>query len=146
MPFIEAGDHRRADILGYASIVLSALVVFFGIRSYREKEGGGQITFGRGLLVGVLITLIGCACVIVAFELVYFWLVPDYGEKFSACMVDRARESGGTEAEIEKARGQAAMFKRLYDNPFTNAAVTFATSFPIGLAASAISAALLRKR
>ena len=40
----------------------------------------------------------------------------------------------------------AAMFKRLYDNPFTNAAVTFATSFPIGLAASAISAALLRKR
>jgi hypothetical protein len=38
------------------------------------------------------------------------------------------------------------MWRRLFDNPWTNAAVTFATSFPVGLAAAAISAAILRKR
>jgi hypothetical protein len=146
VPFIESGSYRKADAFGYASIILSILLVFFGIRSHREREGGGRITFGRGLLVGVLITLVACACLIVAFELIYFWIVPDFGEKFAACMVERAQESGGTPEDVEKARTQAATFKRLYDNPWTNAAVTFATSFPVGLAAAAISAAILRKR
>jgi hypothetical protein len=146
LPYLDSGNMRKADAFGYATIVLSALIVFFGIRSHREKEGAGRITFGRGLLVGVLITLVSCAGFILAFELVYFWFVPDYGEKYEACMVERARESGGTPAEIDRARSQAAMFRRLFDNPWTNAAVTFATSFPVGLAAAAISAVILRKR
>ena len=146
LPYLESGTMKQADVFGYATIVLSALLVFFGIRSHREKEGAGRLTFGRGLLVGVLITLISCACLIVAFELVYFWFVPEYGEKFAACMVERTRDSGATEAEIEKAREQAATFRRLYDNPFTNAALTFAMTFPIGLAASAVSALILKRR
>jgi len=146
LPYIQNHDSQKADIFGYASMVLSALLVFFGIRSYREKESAGRLTYGRGLLVGVLITLVSWACFSVAFELIYFWIVPDYGEKFAACMVERARESGGTPADIEKARSQAAMFRRLWDNPFTNAALTLATLFPVGFAAAAVSAAILRKR
>jgi Protein of unknown function (DUF4199) len=146
LPFLQSGDIRNADLFGYATIVLSSLVVFFGIRSYREKDGAGRITFGQGLLVGVLITLVFCALFIVAFELVYFRFVPDYGVKYEACMVHRAEVSGGTPAEIEKARSQAALFRRLFDNPWTNAAVNFATTFPVGLAAAAISAVILRKR
>jgi hypothetical protein len=146
LPYVRSGNLHKADFIGYSSMALSALVVFFGIRSHREKEGAGRITFGRGFLVGVLIALIGSACVVVAFQLFYFWLVPDYGDKFAACMVEKAREDGGTAEDIEKARSQAAMFKRLYDNPVTNAGVSFATSFPVGFAAAAISAAILRKR
>ena len=100
----------------------------------------------RGLILGVLITLVSCAVYMLAFELVYFRFVPDYGEKYEACMIHRARESGGTPADVEKARSQAAMFRRLFDNPWTNAAVTFASTFPVGLAAAAISAAILRRR
>ena len=145
LPYIQNHDSQKADIFGYASMVLSALLVFFGVRSHREKESAGRLTFGRGLLVGVLITLVSWACFSVAFELIYFWIVPDYGETFAACMVERARESGGTPADIDKARSQAAMFRRLWDNPFTNAALTFATLFPVGFAASAVSALILKK-
>ena len=82
-----------------------------------------------------------------AFELIYFWIVLMYsGETFAACMVERARESGGTPADIDKARCRPVMFRRLWDNPFTNAALTFATLFPVGFAAAAISATILRKR
>ena len=38
------------------------------------------------------------------------------------------------------------MLKELYDNPLTNAALTFVQPFPIGLVASALSAAILRRR
>jgi hypothetical protein len=37
-------------------------------------------------------------------------------------------------------------FKKLYDNPFFNAAITFTEPFPIGLVVTLISAAILRKK
>ena len=146
LPYVKHGNLHKADAFGWASIILSALVVFLGIRSHRENEGGGRLTFGQGLLVGVLISLVSSVVFMAAFEAVYFWFVPEYGERYEACMIERAQESGGTPAEVDKARSQAAMWRRLFDNPWTNAAVTFATTFPVGLAAAAISAGLLRKR
>jgi hypothetical protein len=146
VPLIHSDTVQYADILGYASIVLAALLVFFGIRSYREHDGGGQMTFGRGFLVGLFITLISCVCHVVAFQLIYFHLVPDFGERFTACMVQRVRDSGGSQTQVEETAQQAALFRRLFDNPATNAALTFAETFPVGLIATVVSAAILRKR
>ena len=53
VPFIRPESQGTADVLGYTSILLSALFVFFGIRSYRENAGEGRMTFGRGLAVGL---------------------------------------------------------------------------------------------
>ena len=146
VPLINAKELGKSDVLGYSSMLLAALLVFFGIRSYRENAGGGRLTFGRGLAVGLLITVVSCACYAVGFEIMYFMVVPDFGDTFSACMVDRVRASGGTAEQIEAVTQQAVTLKRLYDNPWTNAALTFATSFPVGLVGSLISAAILRKR
>jgi hypothetical protein len=146
IPFIYSLRHETADVLGYTSIVLSALVVFFGIRSYRENAGAGRLTFGRGLAVGLLITLVSSLCYVVAFQIVYFGVAPDFGEKFAACMVERARASGGTPEQIDETARQARTFKELYDHPATNAALSFAMSFPVGLVVTAASAALLRKQ
>lgn len=146
VPLIHSDTVQYADILGYASIVLAALLVFFGIRSYREHDSGGTMTFGRGVLVGLFITLISCTCHVVAFQLIYFHLVPDFGERFTACMIQRVRDSGGSEAAVEETTKQAAMFRQLFDHPATNAALTLAETFPIGLIATLASAAILRKR
>ena len=53
IPFAEAIGWQKGEILGYTTIVLSALMVFFGVRSYRENVGGGRLTFGRGFAVGI---------------------------------------------------------------------------------------------
>lgn len=45
-------------VIGYTTIVLSFLLVFLGIRSYRENVGNGRITFGRAFGVDILITLV----------------------------------------------------------------------------------------
>src|SRR5262245_51360362 len=86
IPLIRPGTLGIADVLGYTSIVLSALLVFFGIRSYRENVGAGRVSFGRAFAVGLLITLVSCTVYAAAFEVVYFRLVPDFGDRFSACM------------------------------------------------------------
>jgi len=48
IPFVDAIGWEKGEILGYTGIVLSALMVFFGVRSYRENAGGGRLTFAAG--------------------------------------------------------------------------------------------------
>jgi hypothetical protein len=144
--YIGSTDFRKEDILGYTSIVLSALVVFFGIRSYRENAGAGQLTFLRGVAVGLLITLVSCACYMVTFQIIYFKTTPDIGEKYAACMVERVRASGASQQKVDEMAKQARSYKQMYDNPVTNAALTFAEVYPIGLVVSLLSAGILRKK
>lgn len=145
-PFIEPGKEATADLLGYSAMLLSALLVFFGVRSYREIAGAGRLTVGRGFLVGLLITAISTLCYIVAFQVMYFKVAPDFGERFTACMIERARAAGQSSQAIEEVGRQARQLKRLYDHPATNAALTFATSFPVGVVASLVSAFILRRK
>ena len=50
LPFANAiGEHSL--ILGYAGIVAGFLLVFFGVRSYRDNVLGGRIGFGRAFTV-----------------------------------------------------------------------------------------------
>ena len=146
IPLLDSIGFEKTDVIGYTTIVLSALLVFFGVRSYRENAGAGRITFGRGFAVGLLITLISCLCSVVSFQIVYFKVTPEFGERFAACMVERARASGARPQKVEETAKQAERLKQLYDDPVTNAALTFVQPFPIGLVASVISAAILRKR
>ena len=42
-------------VLGYANMVASFLLIYFGIRSYRDNTLAGQISFGRAFACGILI-------------------------------------------------------------------------------------------
>lgn len=145
VPILDRIGFDKGAFLGYTLIVASLLPVYFGIRSYRESSGG-KLTFGRGFAVGLLITLISCAIYVVTWEFVYFKLMPDFTEKYTAYAVEKVRASGGTQQAIDTMAKQMADFKRMYDNPFMNAAITFTEPFPIGLLVTTISAAVLRKK
>ena len=136
----------KGEIIGYTTIILSALLVFFGIRSYRENVAGGRLTFLRGLAVGILITLVSNSCYVATWELIYYKLMPDFGDKYAAHMVDRAKASGASQQKIDEIQRQAQQFKELYRNPFINIAYTYLEVFPIGLVVALLSAAILRKR
>src|SRR5437016_7258941 len=93
MPFVKSGaiNNHNGYIIGYTAILLSFLLVFFGIRSYRENAGGA-ITFGRAFSVGILITLISCVFYVAWREIIYFMLMPDFGEKYAARPIDALPE------------------------------------------------------
>lgn len=136
----------QSEVVGYTAMILSFLLVFIGIRSYRERVGGGTITFGKAFQVGILITLVACAVYVVAWEIVYFNFVPDFAEKFAAFTVDKMRAKGATAAAIAATTQQMAEFQRLYANPLFNVAITFLEVFPVGVIVTLVSAAILRKR
>jgi len=118
--------------LGYTIIILSFLLVFFGIRSYRESRGGGQISFSKAFAVGISITLISCVCYVVTWEILFFHFLPGFMDKYSAYVVQKLTASGASSAVIQEQVEQLRKNKELYDNPLLNAAMTFLEPFPIG--------------
>ena len=42
--------------------LMAFLMVYFGVKSYRDNVAGGRVTFGRALQVGLLITVLASAC------------------------------------------------------------------------------------
>jgi hypothetical protein len=143
--FIDAIGFDRGIVVGYTAIVLSFLLVFFGIRSYREQSGG-TLTFGRGFTVGILITLISCVFYVLTWQFVYFKLNRGFADQYAAYAIEKARAKGATDQAIADLRQQMADFKAMYDKPLINAAFTFVEPFPVGLLITVVSAAVLRKQ
>src|SRR5215475_807001 len=91
--FVRQIGFDKGEVVGYTGMVLAFLLVFFGIRSYRENIGGGQITFGRAVAVGILITLVSTLCYVAAWELVYYKLAPGFMDQYCAYMVEQFKSS-----------------------------------------------------
>jgi hypothetical protein len=146
VPFVDKIGFDKGVVIGYTTMVLSFMLVFFGIKSYRDNVGGGSITFGRAVALGLLITVVSCLCYVATWEVVYFKLMPDFAEKFSKHAVDQLIASGATKEVIEAKVQEMKDFITMYNNPFFNAAVTFTEPFPVGLIITLVSAAILRKK
>ena len=136
----------RAEILGYTLIVLSFLLVFFGIRSYRETNGNGQITFAKGFVVGISITVITCLFYVATWEVLYFNFMHGFMDGYSAQMIQKLKASGASAAVIQAKVEELRKYKEMYENPLFNSAVTFLEPFPVGLGITLLSALILRKR
>jgi len=146
MPFVYRYGFDKGLIVGYTLIVVSLLLVPFGIWSYRENVGGGKITFGRAFAVGILITVISCIGYVVAWEIVYYNFLPDFAEKYTAYMVEKAKAAGATQQAIEATLQEGKGMKAMLDNPLVFAAIGFTEPFPVGLIITTISALVLRKK
>lgn len=146
LPFHDRIGFDRGLIVGYTTMVLAFMLVFFGIRSYRENVGHGQISFGRAVAVGILITAIVCVCYVVAWEIIYFKFMPDFADKYTSYMVEKARTAGASQQVIDAKVQEMKSLKAMLDNPFINAALAFTEPFPVGLIVTLISAAILRKK
>jgi hypothetical protein len=145
MLFIDQIGMNHGMVIGYTTMVLAFLLVFFGIRSYRENVGEGQISFGRALGIGLLIVAIASVCYVITWEIVYFNFMHDFAEKYAAYVIENARAAGASAEEIARQTEEMRRFKTMYDNPLYNAAFTFLEPLPIGVPMTLISAAILRK-
>ena len=145
-PFHDQISYDQAMVIGYTTMILSFLLIFFGVRSYRDNVGGGVVTFGRAFKVGAAIALIASTCYVATWEVLFYTVYPDYIEKYQAHEIEKVRASGAPQAEIDKKLAADAKFAQLYKNPVVSTAITFVEPLPVGLVIALISAAILRRR
>ena len=145
VPFVERIGFDRMLVVGYTTIVISFLFVYFGMRSYRDNVLGGTMTFGKGFHAGILITLISCVCYVVAWLVLYYTVMPDFGERYGAYLVADLQAKGASQAEVDALVKSSADMSAMLANPLINAALTFTEPFPVGLLITLISAAVLKR-
>jgi len=136
----------RGAIVGNTSTVLSFLMVFFGIRTYRDNIGNGEITFLKAFAVGLSITLISCIIYVVTWEVLYYNFLPGFWDAYGAHLIQKLTASGASPVAVQAKLQQIRKYKELYKNPFFNAVLTFIDPFPIGLVITLISALVLRRK
>ena len=146
LPFLDQIGFDKGEVIGYTTMVLAFLMVFFGIKSYRDNVAGGTVSFLRALWVGLMITAIASACYVATWQLVYYKLAPDFAEKYAAYAVATAKKAGATEAQIDAKKQEMAEFVEIYKNPLFNIAITFLEPLPVGLLFTIVSAGVLSRK
>ena len=136
----------RGAVIGYTTMVAAFMMVFFGVRSYRDNVAGGNVTFGRAFIVGLMITTVASICYVATWQLVYYKLAPDFGEKYASYAVEKAKKSGATEEQIAARKKEMTEFMELYKNPLVNIAITFLEPLPVGLVFTLVTAGVLSRR
>ena len=136
----------RGAIVGYTSMVLAFLMVFFGVKSYRDNVSGGNVTFGRAFKVGLLITAVATICYVATWELVYYQLAPDFMDKYAAYAMEQAKKSGATEAQLAEQQKRMTDFAEMYQNPLVNIAFTALEPLPVGMVFTLVTAGVLGRR
>src|SRR3712207_3804475 len=94
LPFQEEIGFDRLQILGYTTMLVAFLLIFFGVRSYRDNVAGGAVRCGRAFAVGMLIAAVASACYTAAWEVYYFKVAPDFMAKYQAYVLEKARADG----------------------------------------------------
>lgn len=146
LPFVEAIGFDRGAIVGYTTMVLAFMVVYAGVRRYRDVVAGGSITFGRAFAVGLWITLVVTICYVVTWQVLYYGFMPDFLDRYTAFALAEARESGASDADLARQARDLADFAAMYRNPLVNIAFTFLEPLPVGLVFTLVTAGLLGRR
>lgn len=148
MPFMgNEISFELAEVLGYLSMILAlAPTIFVGIKSLRDKEQSGIITFAGGLKSGLLITLIASLIHTAGWMVYLNTSDSNFMESYYQQSVENLKNSDQSEEEINEQIANMESFKELYKNPFVQIGVTFLEVFPVGLLISLIAAAILRKQ
>jgi hypothetical protein len=132
--------------LGYTIMVASFLLIYFGIRSYRDNTLGGQISFGRAFACGILITLVTTVCYVAMWEILYFNFMPHFMDGYFAAEIRKVESAGLDPATTATKVAAIKHSQELYQNPLVNMAYTFMEPLPVGVLISLISAGVLRRR
>jgi hypothetical protein len=146
MLFVEKIGFDKGVIIGYTAITLSLLFVYFGVRSYRDNQLGGKITFGRAVGAGLLITLISGLFYVAAWEFGSRRFFPDFSDKYGAFVMEEARAAGADQATLDAKEKEVADMKRMMADPILEPAMIFMEPLPVGLLITLVSAAVLRKK
>jgi hypothetical protein len=132
-------------IVGYLGMLLAFTFIFVAVKSYRDKQNNGTITFGKALGIGLLISLFASSLYVITWAIVYNTFLPDYMDRYSAAMAAEAKAtlSGPTlQAKLDELRKA----KEMYATPVGFTLFTYAEILPVGILVSLVAALVLRKR
>ena len=138
--------HIENEIVGYSAMIIAFSLVFVGTKNFRDKYNQGTVGFGKAFLVGLGISLIGSTIYVGAWLIQYYCFMPDFMDKYSAAMIQKAQHSGLSAEALQKRLDSINSMSRMYKNPIMVVLFTYIEVLPVGIVISLITALILRRR
>ena len=134
-------------IFGYVTMILGFSLIFVAIKNYRDTYNNGQITFGKALRIGLLITLIASTVYVVVWMIDFSYFVPDYGDKYQAQAIAEMKASGAGGAEIQRQAAEITSSMAKYkSSAIFRVMFTYLEIAPVGIVISLIAALILKNK
>lgn len=145
IPLLKDGNDylENGMFYGFASMILGFSLIYFAIASF--KKNNGSVSIKQGLIIGSLITLIGCFMYACVWMVMYSTVVSDFGDKYASYAINSINASTKLTA-IEKAKqveditASMALYK---DNALYRFSITFMEPLFVGLIISIIASLIL---
>jgi hypothetical protein len=131
-------------IIGYLSMLIAFSLIFVAVKTYRDKQANGVISFGKALGMGLLIVLIASTMYVVTWAIVHNTVMPDFMDKYAAATLEKARATA-TPEEFSSMSKEMEEYKAMYKSPAGFALMTYAEIVPVGLIVSLITALVLKR-
>ncbi len=140
------GETHGSMYLGYATMLIAFSMIFVAVKNYRDKYNSGEITFGKGFMIGLYISLIASTLYVISWLIIYYNFMPDFMDKYIAHNIKELKASGATAQEISTQTATLNTQKQLYKNPFWVVMFTYLEILPVGLVVAAITALILKRK
>ena len=138
-------DFDYGELIGYTSMILSLLFVYFGIKHYRDKVNEGKISLGKAIKIGMLIALFS-AVGVALFDYIYTTQInPDFANEY----LDYSIKKMETTLSPEELKIKSAELKQQmedYGSPTFMAIMMFASVVILGFVISLISGLILQRK
>ena len=145
-PFHDQIGFDRGVYVGYTTMVVAFLMVYFGVVSYRDNVAGGGVSFSTAFKVGALISLVIMVCYVAVWYVVFNNFMPDYFDKYADYTLEQARQSGATAAVIAEQSKQMADFKEMFKNPLVFIAFGLLEPLPVALVFTLVTAGITSRK
>jgi uncharacterized protein DUF4199 len=128
-------------LLGLISFGISVTMIVLAVKTHRDQELGGYMSFGRGFTTGMLTTLVYAVIATVWMVIFFSFINPDMFDAIEANMMQQWEDQGMTDEQIDQAKGFASMFT----GPVFMTIATFLGSLFWGAIISLIVSAVMKK-
>lgn len=142
----ENRDYDLGMVLGYVSMIAALSMIFFGVKALRDKYLGGSITFGKALLTGLSITLVAGMVYAIGWEIYYNTVAGDFMTDYTTFYIEKMKEEGASQAEIDEMTASMAAMAENYKNPVIRFGMTLLEILPVGIFISLVCAGLFYRK
>ncbi|PWH84096.1 DUF4199 domain-containing protein [Algibacter marinivivus] len=138
-------DFDYGELIGYTSMILSLLFVYFGIKHYRDKVNSGKVSLGKSIKIGMLIALFSAVGVAV-FDYIYTSQInPDFASEYLEYSVKKMEETLSAE-EVKLKTAELTQQMEDYGSPSFMALMMFVSVMILGFIISLISGLILQRK
>jgi hypothetical protein len=142
---LASSDHLAgSEFLGYLVMIVALSLIFFGIKRYRDREGGGVIKFVPAFMLGLGISAVAGVIYVLVWEVYDTATNRTFIDTYTASVIEAKRAEGASGPALEATVAEMNKLKTDYANPFFRLPMTFLEIFPVGLIIALISAVILR--